>query len=292
MKVGMIGLGNMGMPMAERLLDKFGDLMVYNRTASKCAPLCEKGAAQAKSAGDLAAKCDVVVMSLAGPGAVSAVMKEVLSDGHEGLCVLDTSTISPELSREMAAAADEKNMHYIDCPVSGGPAGTARGTLSIMIGCEEEPFVSHGWKEVTDAFAKTYFFMKNPGMGSAIKLINNFMAFSAQVINGEALSMADALGISATDFYAVTTASSGNNMILKAKMNKVLSADRKPGFATDLVVKDLELADDLCHDAKVPAIMLNNALQMYRLSQAKGYGSDDSSAVIAMMRELRKQEDR
>ena len=290
MKVGMIGLGNMGMPMAERLLDKFGDLMVYNRTASKCAPLCEKGAVQAKSAGDLAAKCGVVVMSLAGPAAVSAVMKEVLSDGHEGLCVLDTSTISPELSREMAAAADEKNMHYIDCPVSGGPAGTARGTLSIMIGCEEEPFVSHGWKEVTDAFAKTYFFMKNPGMGSAIKLINNFMAFSAQVINGEALSMADALGISATDFYAVTTASSGNNMILKAKMNKVLSGDRKPGFATDLVVKDLELADDLCHDAKVPAIMLNNALQMYRLSQAKGYGSDDSSAVIGMIRQLRKKE--
>ena len=82
MKVGMIGLGNMGMPMAERLLDKFGDLMVYNRTASKCAPLCEKGAVQAKSAGDLAAKCDVVVMSLAGPAAVSAVMKEVLSDGQ------------------------------------------------------------------------------------------------------------------------------------------------------------------------------------------------------------------
>ena len=204
--------------------------------------------------------------------------------------MLDTSTISPELSREMAAAADEKNMHYIDCPVSGGPAGTARGTLSIMIGCEEEPFVSQGWKEVTDAFAKTYFFMKNPGMGSAIKLINNFMAFSAQVINGEALSMADALGISATDFYAVTTASSGNNMILKAKMNKVLSGDRKPGFATDLVVKDLELADDLCHDAKVPAIMLNNALQMYRLGQAKGYGSDDSSAVIGMIRQLRKKE--
>ena len=102
--------------------------------------------------------------------------------------------------------------------------------------------------------------------------------------------MADALGISATDFYAVTTASSGNNMILKAKMNKVLSGDRKPGFATDLVVKDLGLADDLCHDAKVPAIMLNNALQMYRLSQAKGYGSDDSSAVIGMIRQLRKKE--
>ena len=98
--------------------------------------------------------------------------------------------------------------------------------------------------------------------------------------------MADALGISQEAFYEVTTKSSGNNMILGAKKSKILSNDYKPGFALDLVVKDLELARELCQDEQIPNFTLNTALQFYRIAQTKGYGKEDSSAVIRTIREL------
>ena len=130
--------------------------------------------------------------------------------------------------------------------------------------------------------------MGERGNGNAIKLINNYMAFAAQTINGEALAMADALGISAEEFYEVTTKSSGNNMILNTKKAKILEDEYKPGFALDLVVKDLELARQLCQDAGIPNFTLNTSLQLYRAAQAKGCGREDSSAVIRVIREIEK----
>ena len=155
-----------------------------------------------------------------------------------------------------------------------------------MIGASEEEFASLGLKEYTDTFGDKYFYLGGRGNGNAIKIINNYMAFAAQTINGEALAMADALGISQEAFYEVTTKSSGNNMILGAKKQKILAGDYKPGFALDLVVKDLELARQLCQDEEIPNFSLNTALQFYRIAQAKGYGKEDSSAVIRTIREL------
>ena len=152
-------------------------------------------------------------------------------------------------------------------------------------GATEEEFLSLGLKEYTDTIGDKYFFMGAHGNGNAIKLINNYMAFAAQVINGEALAMADALGISVDAFYDVTTKSSGNNMILGAKMQKIKTGDYKPSFALDLVIKDLELARQLCQDAEIANFTLNTALQWYRIAQAQGTGREDSSAVIRVIRE-------
>lgn len=284
-KVGFIGLGNMGTPMAENLLKKEDSIIVYNRTAAKCVPLAEKGAVVAQSVGEIAERADMIFLSLPGPAQADEVVRELVARGRPGSVIVDTSTVSPKLNREMAALAAAKGITYVDVPVSGGPAGAANGRLSLMIGATEEEFMALGLKPYTDTIGDKYFFMGARGNGNAIKLINNYMAFAAQAINGEALAMADALGIPAEAFYEVTTKSSGNNMILGAKRAKVQTGDYRPGFALDLVVKDLELARQLCQDASLANFTLNTALQWYRVAQAKGAGREDSSAVIRVIRE-------
>ena len=286
LKLGFIGLGNMGMPMARNLLKKAGSLVVFNRSVEKTNAIAAEGAQAAENAADVAKKADIIFLSLPGPAQVDEVVRVLIENGREGQIIVDLSTVSPKLNREMAALGQTKGIQYIDVPVSGGPAGAANGVLSLMIGASEEEFVGLGLKEYTDTFGDKYFYMGGRGNGNAIKIINNYMAFAAQAINGEALAMADALGISQEAFYEVTTKSSGNNMILGAKKQKILSGDYKPGFALDLVVKDLELARQLCQDEEIPNFTLNTALQFYRIAQAKGYGKEDSSAVIRTIREL------
>ena len=285
-RIGFIGLGNMGMPMAVNLLKKEGTLLVYNRTAAKCAPLAEQGAAVAASVAEVAENADITFLSLPGPAQVEEVVRTLTGHGRAGQIIVDTSTVSPKLNRNMAELGLQKGIAYVDVPVSGGPAGAAGGKLSLMIGATKEEFTALVLKEYTDTIGDKYFFMGKRGNGNAIKLINNYMAFAAQAVNGEALAMADALGISPEAFYEVTTKSSGSNMILGAKQAKVLNGDYRPGFALDLVVKDLELARQLCQDAVVPNFTLNTALQLYRIAQAQGKGKEDSSAVIRTIREM------
>ena len=283
--IGFIGLGHMGFPMAENWLTKAGELMVCNRPAAASAALREKGAVIAASNQEMAEQCTLIGLSLPGPAQVESVASELIAHAAPGTVILDFSTVSPKLNRDMDALAQTRGVVYIDVPVSGGPAGAANGKLSLMIGATEQEFLALDLKKYTDTIGDKYFFMGARGNGNAIKLINNYMAFAAQAINGEALAMADALGISADAFYEVTTKSSGNNMILGAKMAKIKNNDYQPGFALDLVVKDLELARQLCQDAEIANFTLNTALQWYRIAQAKGAGREDSSAVIRVIRE-------
>ena len=282
--VGFIGLGNIGAHMAEHLMNKPERLVVYNRTPAKCQPFVDGGASMTRTIPEMAGMVDVLFMSLPGPAQVEKTASILMEYGNPGLVVLDTSTVSPKQNKELAAAFEQKGMTYIDMPISGGIAGAIRGTLSLLIGATEEEFDALGLREFTDQIGDKYFFMKQRGGGSAIKLINNFMAFTTQVINAEAIAMADALGISLDDFFDVTTRSTGNNHLLSTKMGKIKSGNYRPDFTTDLVVKDLELARQLCQDYQVPNFSLNSAVQFYRLAQAKGHGADDSSSVVSVIR--------
>ena len=282
--VGFLGLGNIGSHMAEHLIKKPGRYIVYNRTSAKCEPFAAMGAAVAATVRDIAEQSDVLFLSLPGPAQVEKEAETLLASGRTGQVILDTSTVSPKLNKELAAAFREKGITYLDMPISGGIAGAIQGTLSLLIGATEEEFDSLGLREYTDRIGDKYFFMNQRGGGNAIKLINNFMAFTTQVINAEAIAMADAMGISLDDFFKVTTRSTGNNHLLSTKMDKIKSGNYRPDFTTDLVVKDLELARQLCQDYQVPNFSLNNAVQFYRLAQAKGHGADDSSSVVAVIR--------
>lgn len=285
--LGFIGLGNMGAPMAGNLLKKFGNLTVYNRSQEPCKKLEVQGAVAASSVEDLAARTDVIFLSLPGPVQVEEVVaRGLLANGHAGQCIVDLSTVSPKLGQNLAKAAAEKGIFYVDVPVSGGPTGAAKGSLTLMIGATAQEILDKGLLPYLETLGSVLHYTGKRGGGSAIKIINNYMAFAAQIINGEAILMADHIGISLDTFYTVTTSSSGNNAILTGKRTKVESGDTAPGFALDLVVKDLELARQLCEDCKIPNFSLNLGLQFYRMAQQMGYGAKDSSSVIKMIREL------
>lgn len=287
--LGFIGLGNMGVPMAGNLLKEFGNLTVYNRSQGPCKKLEEQGAMVASGVQELAARADVVFLSLPGPLQVEQVVAGaggLLANGRAGQCIVDFSTVSPKLGQDLAKAAEEKGIFYVDVPVSGGPAGAAKGGLTLMIGATAQEILEKGLLPYLETVGNVLHYTGKRGGGSAIKIINNYMAFAAQIINGEAILMADHMGISLETFYAVTTSSSGNNAILTGKRGKVETGDTSPGFALDLVVKDLELARQLCEDCKIPNFSLNLGLQFYRMAQQMGYGAMDSSSVIKMIREL------
>lgn len=285
--LGIIGLGNMGFPMAENLLEDYKALYVQNRSQDKCEALVQKGATNTSCAKEIASKVDILFLSLPGPAQVIDVIlghNGVLEGAKEGLVIVDTSTVAPSTNLQVLEACEQKGVIYLDAPVSGGPAGIKNRTLTFMLGATEAEVERLGIMPYLQTIGKTFHFMGQRGQGSAIKIINNFMSFAAQAINGEALKMADALGISMESFYHVTTTSSGNNMILGAKKNKILNEDYKPGFALDLVLKDLELARQLCQDENLPNYTLNTAIQLYREAKHKGYGSLDSSSVIESIR--------
>ena len=289
--MGFIGLGNMGYPMAENFLKKFGQVMVFNRSQQKCLDLQSEGASIAHNLQELMESNTIIGLSLPGPKQVEPIVKELLEYSKPGQIIMDFSTISPALAVTLYEKALEKGVHYYDMPVSGGPAGVRNATLSIMIGATQQEVEQDELMPYLETIGKTFHFIGQRGNGQAIKIINNYIAFVTQVINGEALAMADALGMNQDTFYNVVTTSSGNNMILGAKMNKVKNQEFAPGFALDLVVKDLELARECCNDLQMPNFTLNTGLQMYRLAQRKGYGAKDSSSVIQVIRDLNKKDE-
>lgn len=288
-KAGFIGLGNMGAPMAENVLKKFGSLVVYNRSQTRCRELEEKGATIAANVGALAEQTDVIFLSLPGPAEVNEIVAGpdgLLANSRPGQYIIDYSTVAPLTSRQMAEAAAAKDVTYIDIPVSGGGVGAAKGALSLMVGATREEITNAGLMPYLEAVGNVFHFIGKRGGGSAVKIINNYMSFTAQVINGEAILMADHLGIPLDTFYDVVLSSSGANEVLKAKMGKVKNNDLEPGFVIDLVLKDLELARQLCQDCSIANFTLNTGIQFYRMAQQLGYGKKDSSSVIKVIREI------
>ena len=287
-KIGIVGLGNMGYPMADNYLADYKQLNIFDLNEDKLNALAQKGATVCSNLKELSANSDVIFLSLPGPVQVESVITGVdglLSGCHEGQMIVDYSTVAPLTNKRMIEACAAKGVTYVDAPVSGGPAGIVNRKLSIMVGATEEECQALDLIRYFESIGNTFHYVGVKGGGSAIKIINNYMAFAAQAINGEAMKMADALGLSEDIFYQVTTTSSGNNMILGAKKAKILNKDFKPGFALDLVMKDLELARQLCQDEKISNYMLNTAIQLYRDAQSKGYGSLDSSSVIQSIRQ-------
>ncbi|MGN0478964.1 MAG: NAD(P)-dependent oxidoreductase [Hominenteromicrobium sp.] len=287
--IGFIGLGHMGGPMAENMQAKFGNLVVFNRSQTKCRELEQKDARIAHSPAETAQLADVIFLCLPGPKEVEAIVageNGLLANSRPGQIIVDFSTVAPSTSVKMAEAAAEKSVTYLDIPVSGGGAGAAKGTLSLMIGASEAEVDGLGLLPYLETVGSKFHYIGKRGGGSAIKVINNYMSFTAQVINGEALLMADQLGIPVETFYEVVMSSSGSNMILGAKMNKVKTGDFSPSFTVDLVLKDLELARQLCQDCGIPNFTLNTGIQFYRAAQLSGRGGQDSSSVIDMIRSV------
>lgn len=288
MQVGFIGLGVMGTPMALNLVKAGYRLTVFDIIPKAVAELVESGAVAAATPRELAAVVDVVITMLPNAAIVDETLNGadgLLAGARAGQVIVDMSSVAPRTSVKMAQCAAVKSVGYVDAPVSGGAAGAAAGTLTIMVGGSAEDVAVV--MPLFEAMGKNIRHMGETGSGDAVKMVNNLLLGANMAALAEALVLGVKSGVSLETMYEVIKNSSGTSYALTAKIpNFIMKRSFTPGFSVDLQYKDLELAVESAKAMSLPLPMTNAAQQVFELARAKGLGREDISAIVKIWEEL------
>jgi 2-hydroxy-3-oxopropionate reductase len=286
-RVGFIGLGIMGMPMARNLMDSGYELTVHNRSPEKAEELGKKGAAVAATPREVAQNSDVVITMLPDSPQVREVVAGedgVLEGISEGALLIDMSTISPVVTEELAEALKEKGASMLDAPVSGGDVGAIEGTLSIMVGGEEADFQRA--KPLFEAMGKTITHVGPTGAGQVTKAANQVVVALTIEAVSEALVLGSAGGVSPEKILDVLSGGLASNKVMEVKREKFLSHTFEPGFRSELHHKDLGIA--LAAGREYGVVLPVTAIvdQMLLSMRRKGWGGEDHSALLRIIEDL------
>ncbi len=289
MKIGFLGLGNMGAPMARNLLKAGHTLTVLDLVPAAVAALAEAGAATADSPAALAASdAELIVTMLPASAHVRSVYlgpDGLLARVRPGVRLVDCSTIDPHTAREVAAAAAVQGNPMVDAPVSGGTGGAEAGTLTFMVGGSEADFAAV--QPVLAAMGKNIVHCGGPGNGQVAKVANNMLLGISMVGVAEAMALGVALGMDAQVLAGVINTSSGRcwssdtyNPFPGVLATAPASRGYTGGFGADLMLKDLGLATEAARLAKQPVVLGAVAQQLYQSFSLQGHGALDFSAII------------
>ena len=239
-KIGFVGLGNMGSPMATNIINADFELFVFDAAGTKArAP---RGAHIMESTEGIATTCDIVLLSLPDGDAVAQVARQILATPQlQTRLVVDHSTIGVEAAQANQLLLNTKEIGYLDAPVSGGTTGASKGTLALMASGDKNFF--NQADPILAAFAKNRFYIgSEPGQGQAMKLLNNFLSATAMTATSEAVAFGDALGLDPRIMIDVFNASSGQNTATSDKFpRRILTETFDAGFTIDLLAKDVSL---------------------------------------------------
>ncbi len=286
-RIGFIGLGIMGRGMSHNLLKAGFEVGVWNRTASRMEELAEAGATTAASPADLAGQSDIIITCVSDTPDVQEVIlgKQGLIHGaRSGSLVIDMSTISPQATREMAAALAEKGVHMLDAPISGGSEGAANGTLSIMAGGRADQFERA--MPAFQAMGKAITHVGDIGAGQTVKLVNQILVVVTMLGVGEALLFAGAGGLDLQKTLDAVSQGAAGSWMLSNRGPQVLDRDWRPGFTIDLQQKDLRLVLEAADQMGVPALATATVFNLYRTLQAQGLGSEGNHALVKALENL------
>jgi 2-hydroxy-3-oxopropionate reductase len=285
MKVGFIGLGVMGAPMARNLLAARMEVVGFNRTASKAAFLAEShGGAVAASPADAARDADVIVTMLPDSPDVEAVLTGeggVLAAAKPGALVLEMSTIRPDVAVRMHDAARAAGVRMLDAPVSGGEAGAVEGSLSIMIGGAADDVVAA--RPVLDAVGKTIVHVGGPGSGQTVKAANQLLVASHLQALSEALVFLDAHGVELSAALEVLGGGLAGSTVIARKGPSMLANAFGPGFRVELHHKDLGIYRDAARKAEVFSPVGAVVTELMASLRASGGGGLDHSALLTQV---------
>ncbi|HNW59048.1 MAG TPA: NAD(P)-dependent oxidoreductase [bacterium] len=287
MKIGFIGLGIMGEPMALNLLKAGFPLTVFNRTARRMDKLLAAGAAGAYSPREVAAKSDVVITIVTdSPDVEEVVLGEngILSGLHTGSVVIDMSTISPAVTRKLAAEIERKGGEMLDAPVSGGDIGAIAGTLAIMVGGKKEVF--QGCLPVLEAMGKSVTWIGGHGMGQTVKLCNQILGAVTNLAVCEAVEFARKAGVDPLVMIEAVKGGAAGSWQLANLGPKMVAGNFAPGFMIDLQQKDLRLALEAAREMQLPAPALALVQQLFTGCQAHGEGREGTQALVKSLRRL------
>ena len=288
MKLGYIGLGAMGLPMAVNLRAAGHDLVVHNRSRGKVDAFVAAGGTAATTPAELAGQVDVVMACLPIPQICEEVFlgaDGVIEGAPDGQLWIDFSTNGADTARRIAAGAATKGIGFLDAPVSGGPHGAEAGTLAVMVGGAESDFERA--RPLLDVVGGNVRHFGAVGTGSVVKLVGQIMASAtyAGIVEGYVAAMRH--GIDPRAMYeTLRTAiadSRAHDLIIG---RSVLDRDFEPRFALDLLLKDLRLAVAMGREAGVRMLATNLVEQLYCEAQAKGYGAQDATAIIRPLEDL------
>jgi 2-hydroxy-3-oxopropionate reductase len=283
MKLGVIGLGRMGLPIAGRLLAAGHQLSVLDVVAAPRAQLEAAGARWMATPRDVATASELVLLSLPGPAEVDAVMQGpdgVLAGAARGGIVLQTSTISPKQSRELAAACGARGVDFLDAPVSGGVEGAKFGTLSVIIGGSAA--VLKRARPVLAAFTERVFHMGEAGTGSSMKLVIQATYMSQLAAFMEAVGMGREAGLPMKQMLAVLAESSAHHPTIGKRYDKLLADDLSPRVEVRAGLKDMELVREFASDLGLAPAVLSAATEDFAASARAGHARDDLIALTRL----------
>jgi 2-hydroxy-3-oxopropionate reductase len=282
--VGFIGLGIMGKPMAENLIEAGYDLVAYNRTREKAEDL--DNATVAETPREVAERSDVIITMLPDSPEVEEVLAGedgVLEGVREGALIVDMSTISPVVTEELAGRAEERGASMLDAPVSGGDVGAIDGTLSIMVGGSEEDFGRA--LPLFEVMGKTVTHVGPVGTGQVVKAANQIVVALTIEAVSEALVLGSKAGVSPEKILDVLGGGLAGNKVMEVKREKMLGHSFDPGFRVELHHKDLGIALAAGREYGVSLPVTAVVDQMFETLKMLGRGGQDHSALLTLVEE-------
>ena len=291
MKVGFIGVGNMGGPMCRNIIRNTNhDVTVFDLNPDAIAACTALGATAGTSVAQVAGSCDVVFTSLPMPRNVEEVATAIAASAKPGMVYIDLSTNSPATARRVNEQMRANGIAMLEAPVSGGVSRATDGTIVIMVGGDEAAFEAQ--LPLLKSFSGEVVHVGAIGMGSVAKLVNNMLAFCNAAAAAEALVLGAMAGIDLHKLQQVISNASGNSSAFRNMADKAFKGEFKATFALDLAHKDLRLALEMADELGVPGMIAPQVMNLMRMARARGMGTDDSSSVIrvyeqALGRELR-----
>ncbi|HEX6521644.1 MAG TPA: NAD(P)-binding domain-containing protein [Streptosporangiaceae bacterium] len=283
-RIGFIGLGIMGSPMAANLARAGHFVAGHDHKQSAMDRLAAAGGQAAPSIADAVADAEIIVTMLPDSPQVEEVFAEITVAGTAAGMYIDFSTIRPETARSVAAAGAEIGLRVLDAPVSGGEAGAVAGTLSIMVGGEEADFDAA--RPVFEAVGKTFALVGPHGAGQVVKAANQIVVGGTYALVAEAILLMERSGTDARAGLDMLAGGLAGSRILELKRETMLAREFKPGFRIDLHHKDMGIAISAARDADVALPMAGLVAQLIAAARAQGYGSLDHSALLKVIESL------
>ena len=288
-KIGFIGLGIMGRPMAKNLLKKGYSLTVYDIASERVDDLVKAGAKAGKSSKDVAEKSEIIITMLPNsPEVKQAVLGRngVLDGARPGSILIDMSSIAPLASREIAERAKEKKVTMLDAPVSGGEPKAVEGTLAIMVGGPAETFDKV--KDILGVMGASVKRVGEIGSGNITKLANQIIVALNIAAMSEAMVLATKAGVDPENVFNAIRGGLAASAVLDAKMPLALKGNFKPGFRLELHIKDMANALDTAHQIGVPVPLSAAIMEVMQALKADGKGADDHGGIIQFYEKLAK----
>ena len=286
-RIGFIGLGNMGNPMAENVLKTGVAMTVFDKNPKAMANLVEGGAKAAASVKEAAAGAEVILTCLPGSPEVEALYLEaegLIAVASPGTVLVDLSSVLPSTPRKLEPRARSRDLYYLEAPVSGGVTGARDATLAVMTGGDTA--VLERVRPILNAIGTNIYHLGPAGSGNTLKAINNMMSSVNAIAMMEGMMVGIKAGLDLKAMAEVVKASSGNSNALARVDRALLPRNFEPGFRVQLMNKDLETFNTIAKELHVPVSFSNVAQRYQQAALAAGLGEKDTSVIFTVIERL------